>query len=656
MIITAGSTNVSVYFYIVQDASATSPGEPVTGLLFSDIETGGSASYVRQGAARTDLTLITLANASATHADGGFILVDDTNMPGLYRCDYPDAAFVTAVDQVMLQIVVASAKNAVASPIFVEITDIDLRDNVRGGMTALPNAAADGGGGLPISDAGGLDLDTKLANTNEVTAARMATLTDWVNGGRLDLLLDAIPTTAMRGTDSAALASVCTESRLSELDAANLPAVTDGIQTDLSNATDGLGALKALINTSQADLDIITGASGALLDSTATSPQLVDDIWDEVLTGASHNVTNSGGRRLRQLQEAGGYIGAIWLDVANGTSGTVNFENGTDTMPVNNIADANTLASSLGISRFNIVPGATLTFAVSQINQSFDGAGWILALGGQSIAGSSFQGVNVSGVSTGEPHIFFNCSLGISTFAGGTFINCGLNDTITLTGAVVYNFIDCFHQESGMSSTIDFGAAGSTEVHIHNWHGSLTILNMGAGDVLYFSSAAASLTMDATCTGGTRNSSGNFGLTDNSSGMTINDLGQSYQRLGAPAGASISADMAAVKVDTAATLIDTAEIGAAGVGLTDLGGMSTGMKAEMLVEVIKLLSEQMTESYAADGVAPTLAEALFGIQSFLQERVVSGTTQTTKKIDGATTAMTFTLDDAINPTNITRSG
>jgi len=58
--------------------------------------------------------------------------------------------------------------------------------------TAVPAAAADAAGGLPISDAGGLDLDTKLAATNEVTAARMATLTDWINGGRLDLILDII--------------------------------------------------------------------------------------------------------------------------------------------------------------------------------------------------------------------------------------------------------------------------------------------------------------------------------------------------------------------------------------------------------------------------------------------------------------------------------
>ena len=123
MIIKAGSTNVSVYYYIVQDASGTSPGEPVTGLLFSDIETGGSASFMRQGGARVDLTLITLASASATHEDGGFILVDDTNMPGLYRCDYPDAAFVTGVDQTFCQIVVASANNAVAAPILIDIDD-----------------------------------------------------------------------------------------------------------------------------------------------------------------------------------------------------------------------------------------------------------------------------------------------------------------------------------------------------------------------------------------------------------------------------------------------------------------------------------------------------------------------------------------------------
>jgi len=46
----------------------------------------------------------------------------------------------------------------------------------------------------------------------------------------------AIPTTAQRGTDNAALASVCTSLRLAELDAANLPANIDTLITRITAA------------------------------------------------------------------------------------------------------------------------------------------------------------------------------------------------------------------------------------------------------------------------------------------------------------------------------------------------------------------------------------------------------------------------------------
>ena len=62
----------------------------------------------------------------------------------------------------------------------------------------------------------------------------------------------------------------------------------------------------------------------------------------------------------------------------------------------------------------------------------------------------------------------------------------------------------------------------------------------------------------------------------------------------------------------------------------------------------------ITESYAADGDAPTLQAILF-IQQYLQERAISGTTMTVKKLDGSTAAMTFTLSDATSPTSITRA-
>lgn len=103
-------------------------------------------------------------------------------------------------------------------------------DTARGlAGTALPAAAAAAAGGLPISGAGGLDLDAKLANTNEVTAARMGALTDWIDAGRLDLILDAIAAhvaglngAAMRGTDSAALAASYTATRAAYIDKLNV--------------------------------------------------------------------------------------------------------------------------------------------------------------------------------------------------------------------------------------------------------------------------------------------------------------------------------------------------------------------------------------------------------------------------------------------------
>lgn len=68
-----------------------------------------------------------------------------------------------------------------------------------------------------------------------------------------------------------------------------------------------------------------------------------------------------------------------------------------------------------------------------------------------------------------------------------------------------------------------------------------------------------------------------------------------------------------------------------------------------------ILTEVMVEAYAADGAAPTLAQAVLAIQQWCHEKAISGTTATIKKLDGTTTAMTFTLNDATTPTSITRA-
>lgn len=71
--------------------------------------------------------------------------------------------------------------------------------------------------------------------------------------------------------------------------------------------------------------------------------------------------------------------------------------------------------------------------------------------------------------------------------------------------------------------------------------------------------------------------------------------------------------------------------------------------------VATILTTAMTEAYPADGGTMTLAQALYLIRAHLGDFSISGTTLTLKKVDGSTTAATFTLNDATSPTSITRA-
>jgi len=126
--------------------------------------------------------------------------------------------------------------------------------------TALPNAVADAAGGLPISDAGELDLDALNTAAVRLSAARAQVLDDWINAGRLDLLLDAIKTVADNLPESGALTTIGTDTaRLTAARAAILTDWIDGGRLDL--LIDALATAAALaahdgkLDTAQTDLD-----------------------------------------------------------------------------------------------------------------------------------------------------------------------------------------------------------------------------------------------------------------------------------------------------------------------------------------------------------------------------------------------------------------
>lgn len=66
-------------------------------------------------------------------------------------------------------------------------------------------------------------------------------------------------------------------------------------------------------------------------------------------------------------------------------------------------------------------------------------------------------------------------------------------------------------------------------------------------------------------------------------------------------------------------------------------------------------SVAMSESYAANGVAPTPIQALYAIQQYLMDFSIVGASYTVKKLDNATTAYVVTLNSATAPTAAART-
>lgn len=142
--IPAGTTSKLIEFP-VYDSSSTI-GALLAGLTYNS--SGMTAYYDLWGAAggASVMSLVTMTKGTWTSL--GFVPVDGTNMPGVYQLGIPNAALTGAQG---VTIYLKGASNMVPVVIQIELTATSNQDSVRGGMTALPNAAAGAVGGLPLA-------------------------------------------------------------------------------------------------------------------------------------------------------------------------------------------------------------------------------------------------------------------------------------------------------------------------------------------------------------------------------------------------------------------------------------------------------------------------------------------------------------------------
>lgn len=184
--VTKGATNQIAYVWIRDSNSAVGAG--LTGLVFNSGSLVGS--YVRPGAARSAITLVT-QTVTGAYSSGGFVEVDATNLPGLYRLDVPDAVFASGVNSAIVML--KGATNMEACVVEYELKGVDLQDIVRAGLTALPNAAAEAAGGLYTRGTGAGQINQPASGVIDSNTKT------W--NGLTTVALPLVPTTAGRTLD-----------------------------------------------------------------------------------------------------------------------------------------------------------------------------------------------------------------------------------------------------------------------------------------------------------------------------------------------------------------------------------------------------------------------------------------------------------------------
>lgn len=244
-----------VYFHLV---------DATDGLTAETGEAGGQPQVSSDGAAFTNTGIGTLT------AIGN----------GRYYADLTQTLVQTAGTQIETRY--KSANTAECPGDSVQVVAFDPNDSVRMGLTALPNAAADAAGGLPISDAGGLDLDAQIGTKiNDILTDTGTTLQGELDGiqadtediqtrlpaalvsGRIDAIVGAMAANVM--TAAAAAADLTTELQSGLATAAALATAQTSIDdiptnaelaTALAAADDAvLAAIAALNNLSAAQVN-----------------------------------------------------------------------------------------------------------------------------------------------------------------------------------------------------------------------------------------------------------------------------------------------------------------------------------------------------------------------------------------------------------------
>lgn len=399
----AGSTSQAFIISILN--SAASPAVP-TGLANLVYNSSGlTAYYARTKSAAVAITLAT-QTATGAFSSGGFVAIDNTNMPGVYRLDLPDAALASAAGVNNVVVMLKGAGNMVQCLMEIELTgwDNQLVPGAAGGMLiAGSNAGTTTFGALTVTGASTLTGNVVLSDGITVSApstANRAGVTITGNGSGAGVLVTGGATgdgvKYVGGASGHGLTATGTGTTKHGINAVGGATTSAGIAAT-GGSTSGDGILVAAtsghgINTTGAG----TTKHGIAATGGATSSAGISAVGG----GSGNGITATGGATGHGIGATGGSSSGDGLNAVAATSG------------------AGITATGVGTTKPGIVAtgGATTSAGISAIGGSTSGDGILTAAtSGHGIVaagtGTTKHGIHATGGST--------TSHGINALGGG---------------------------------------------------------------------------------------------------------------------------------------------------------------------------------------------------------------------------------------------
>ena len=251
-----GSTSVRRLIFIADSSSTTGAG-----LASLTYNSSGLVAYYFAGDLSNEVA-ITLATATlGTYTSGGFVAVDNTNMPGWYEIGIPDAA-LDGGNECAIQL--RGATNMVPVNVYIELDAVDYQVDALGAVK-------------PTTPGRTLTVDTSgnvVLQDNSITAAKIAT--------------DAV---AEIQSGLASQTSVDTLATYVDTEVAAIKAKTDNLPADPADASDiaaSFGTVNTKLDTIDDFLDTEIAAIKAKTDNLPTDPA------DQSLVEAAITAATSG--------------------------------------------------------------------------------------------------------------------------------------------------------------------------------------------------------------------------------------------------------------------------------------------------------------------------------------------------------------------------